>query len=110
MDIVIVGWRAWEKVVRRYHSGWQGRISRFEFVDADVTLAGSSIGGLPVIGPANVLPKLRQQKVRGAIIAIGDCLARMQYAELLREQGGLKLDQCDSSDGQHLMLAAKAGG
>lgn len=58
------------------------------FVDANASLAGQIIGGLPVLGPINLLPKLRQQKkIKSAIVAIGDNRARIKYADLLREQG-----------------------
>jgi UDP-perosamine 4-acetyltransferase len=57
------------------------------FVDADLSLAGKTVGGLPVLGPANVLPKLRQQKVKAAIVAIGDNAVRRSYAQRLLEHG-----------------------
>jgi sugar O-acyltransferase (sialic acid O-acetyltransferase NeuD family) len=64
----------------------EGRYEPIGFVDANPTLMGRRIGGLPVLGPINVLPKVRQQEVRSAIVAIGDNRARMRYAALLREQ------------------------
>ena len=57
------------------------------FVDADPSLAKQKIGGLPVLGAANVLPKLKSQKVKHAIIAIGDNRARRSYAQVLQQQG-----------------------
>lgn len=58
------------------------------FVDADPTLAGARVGGLPVFGPVNCLEKLRrQQGVRHAIGAIGDNRTRHRYAGLLRSEG-----------------------
>ena len=57
------------------------------FIDADTTLTGTRVGGLPVFGPVNTLPKLRQQKVRHAIVAIGNNRTRQRYAALLQEQG-----------------------
>src|SRR5690349_16668271 len=86
MDIVIIGAGGHGKVVLDVLRA-AGKDRPIAFIDADTSLTGTSIGGLPVIGPANMLPKLRQQKVRGAIIAIGDCRARMEYADLVREQG-----------------------
>ncbi|HSU68983.1 MAG TPA: acetyltransferase [Tepidisphaeraceae bacterium] len=56
------------------------------FVDSFANRAGTAYAGLPIFGTANVLPKLRQQGIRGAIVAIGDCRARQQYASVLREQ------------------------
>jgi UDP-perosamine 4-acetyltransferase len=42
------------------------------FIDADPALAGASVMDIPVMGAMNMLPRLRQQKIGGAIIAIGD--------------------------------------
>lgn len=64
-----------------------GRYRPVGFVDADVSLAGARVGGLPVIGPVNTLPRLRQHKVRAAMIAIGDNRTRLRYAALLEEYG-----------------------
>src|SRR5665213_3345434 len=86
MDVLIIGAGGHGKVVLDILRA-AGRDKPIGFVDADISLAGTSIGGLPVLGPANVLPKLRQQKVRGALIAIGENRTRLQYAALLREQG-----------------------
>ncbi len=57
------------------------------FVDADPSLAGKKVGGLPVLGAANVLGKLKSQKIKGAIIAIGDNRARRSYAQVLKQHG-----------------------
>jgi sugar O-acyltransferase (sialic acid O-acetyltransferase NeuD family) len=86
MDVIIVGAGGHGKVVLDILRA-QGVHKIVGFVDADASLAGSTVSGMAVIGPVNQLPKLRQQKVRGAIIAIGDNRVRMQYAGLLREQG-----------------------
>lgn len=64
-----------------------GQLEPVGFVDADTRLAGTTVGGLPVLGPTNVLPKLRQQRVRQAIIAIGDNRTRHRYAALLESEG-----------------------
>ena len=55
------------------------------FLDADSNLAGTTIGGVKVLGQVNLLPKLRLQKIRGAIIAIGDNRVRDSYAKLVLE-------------------------
>jgi len=57
------------------------------FVDADPSLAGKSMCGLPVFGNANALGKLKAQKVSAAIIAIGDNRARRSYSQVLIQQG-----------------------
>lgn len=85
-DLVIVGAGGHGKVVldvvlaeRRYRP--------VGFVDADPALTDAYVGGLPVVGSVNSLPRLRQQRVRHAIVAIGDNRTRLRYASLLREQG-----------------------
>lgn len=56
------------------------------FIDADRSLAGTSVNGVPVLGAPNLLPKLRA-KVNGAIVAIGDNHTRRSYAAMVREHG-----------------------
>ncbi len=56
------------------------------FIDADPAQAGKRIDGVPVLGPMNLLPKLKQ-KARFAIVAIGDNRARVSYAAKLRQAG-----------------------
>ena len=86
MKLVIVGAGGHGKVVLDILRA-QGLVEPVGFVDAAAGLAGTTVGGLPVVGSANVLPKLRQQNVRKAIVAIGDWRPRQQYATLLREHG-----------------------
>src|SRR5688572_31393080 len=65
-----------------------GRYQPVGFVDADTRLAGTRVGGLPVLGPTNVLPKLRQQqRVAHAIVAIGDNVTRRRYAAAIEAEG-----------------------
>jgi len=64
-----------------------GQYTPVGFIDADPTLAGTRIAGLPVLGPINTLPKLRQQKIKYAIVAIGDNHSRGSYGKVLREHG-----------------------
>lgn len=59
-----------------------GRYEPAGFIDADPALAGGKIGGVPVLGPLNLLPKLRSQ-FAGAIVAIGDNRVRRGYAAKL---------------------------
>lgn len=56
------------------------------FIDADPAQAGKMIGGVPVLGPMNLLPKLKR-KPRFAIVAIGDNRARVSYAAKLKQAG-----------------------
>src|SRR5688500_15272332 len=53
------------------------------FIDADTSRAGADLDGLPLLGPVNVLARLRRQDVRGAIVAIGDNRIRAAYADLV---------------------------
>lgn len=86
MQIVIIGAGGHGKVVLDIlHAA--GEDEPVGFIDSSPSRAGGRVVGLPIFGPANVLPKLRQQGIRGAIVAIGDCRARVQYSSLLREQG-----------------------
>ena len=57
------------------------------FLDADPQLTGQEVGGLPVLGQVNLLPKLKVQKVKGAIISIGDNHPRLQYFRKISEGG-----------------------
>ena len=86
MQLVIIGAGGHGKVVLDILRA-AGRYEAVGFVDADPALAGREVNGLPVLGSANMLPKLGQQKIRRAIVAIGDNRARLQYAQLLRGQG-----------------------
>src|SRR2546423_2426004 len=86
MQVILIGAGGHGKVVLDILR-CQGKYERVGFLDANSALAGQSIGGLPVLGPINLLPKLRQQKIRAAIVSIGDNRARMKYATLLREHG-----------------------
>jgi UDP-perosamine 4-acetyltransferase len=86
MQVVIIGAGGHGKVVLDVLRA-AGEHEPVAFVDADPGLANTDVGGVPVIGAINLLPRLRQQKVRHAIVAIGDNRARLQYAGLLRAQG-----------------------
>jgi sugar O-acyltransferase (sialic acid O-acetyltransferase NeuD family) len=86
MDTVIIGAGGHGKVVLEILRA-MGNCRPVGFVDADLSLAGKLVGGLPVLGPANILPKLRQQKVKAAIVAIGDNAGRWAYAIRLIEHG-----------------------
>src|SRR4051794_28354955 len=57
------------------------------FVDANQDLQGTEVMGLAVLGGLNVLPKLKAQGVRGAIVAIGDNRVRRSYAQKLAAAG-----------------------
>lgn len=86
MQMVIVGAGGHGKVVLDILRA-AGKCEPVGFVDSSANRAGGTIGGMPIFGTANVLPKLWQRGIRAAIVAIGECRARQQYAALLREQG-----------------------
>jgi sugar O-acyltransferase (sialic acid O-acetyltransferase NeuD family) len=86
MQLVIVGAGGHGKVVLDIVRA-AGAHTPIGFVDADLTLTGKTIAGLPVLGPMNVLPRLRQQRVTHAIVAIGDNRTRLRYAGMLRGHG-----------------------
>jgi UDP-perosamine 4-acetyltransferase len=83
MDVLIIGAGGHGKVVLDILRA-AGEHRPIGFLDADPSMSGSTIGGLPVLGQTNLLPKLRQ-KVRGAIVAIGDNRARQSYCQILRQ-------------------------
>jgi len=81
MDVVIIGAGGHGRVVADIiASARQHRV--VGFLDADESLAGTKVGDVPVLGGTNLLGKAkRDQRVRGAIVAIGDNRVRARYAE-----------------------------
>jgi UDP-perosamine 4-acetyltransferase len=86
MQVVIIGAGGHGKVVLDILRA-QGKYEPIGFIDADTRLTGTKISGLPVLGPTNILPKLRQQKITHAIIAIGDNQTRRRYAAAVEGEG-----------------------
>jgi sugar O-acyltransferase (sialic acid O-acetyltransferase NeuD family) len=86
MDVIIIGAGGHGKVVLDILRS-AGTFNPVGFVDANPNLAGTTISGLPVIGQINSLPKIRAQKIKGAIIAIGDNRTRNSYAKIVRDSG-----------------------
>lgn len=85
-DVVIVGAGGHGKVVLDVLLA-EGKFRPVGFVDNNPTLLDSYVGGLPVLGPINALPRLRRQKIRKAIVAIGENETRLEQAAKLREEG-----------------------
>lgn len=79
MDTVIIGAGGHGKVVLDILQT-EGKHRVVGFLDADASLAGTTVAGVPVIGGINQLLRLKSQKVRAALIAIGDNRVRRQYA------------------------------
>jgi sugar O-acyltransferase (sialic acid O-acetyltransferase NeuD family) len=86
MDVLIIGAGGHGRVVLDILRA-QGQYRPIGFLDADPSLTGQIISGLEVLGPVNLLHKLKSQKVKGAIVGIGDNNARLRYAKLVMEQG-----------------------
>jgi UDP-perosamine 4-acetyltransferase len=85
MDVLILGAGGHGKVVLDILLA-AGEHRVIGFIDADRSLAGTSVGGVTVLGAPNLLPKLRS-KAKGAIVAIGDNHTRRSYAAMVREHG-----------------------
>ena len=116
MDTFIIGAGGHGRVVLDILRG--GRAHRVVgFLDANVTLAGCEIAGVPVLGSINHLQKLAtQHRVRHAIVAIGDNRVRRGYAKLV-EDAGLELINAihpsatvspSASIGRNVVIAAGA--
>jgi UDP-perosamine 4-acetyltransferase len=86
MDIVLIGAGGHGRVVLDILRA-EKKYNPVGFLDADAQLTGQTIDGLPVMGLPNLLPKLKSQKIRGAIVSIGDNHARLSYAKKVLEQG-----------------------
>ena len=88
MDVVIIGAGGHGKVVLDIlRAANNSKIRPVGFLDADPSLVGTRINDLTVLGPIHHISKLRQQKVTGAIVAIGDNRARLSYAKHLLAEG-----------------------
>jgi len=86
MDVLILGAGGQGRVVLDILRA-AGQYQPAGFVDADPGLTGTQITGLDVLGQIDSLPRLRQQNISRAIVAIGDNRARLGFAQLLLEQG-----------------------
>jgi UDP-perosamine 4-acetyltransferase len=87
MDVAIIGAGGHGRVVLDIIRAGK-KYTAIGFLDADSSLAGKRVGGIPVLGAVNLLPRLRlQQKIRAAVVAIGDSRIRRSYAKLVEEAG-----------------------
>ena len=86
MDVILVGAGGHGKVVLDILQCMGGH-RVVGFLDADPQLHGTQIAGVPVLGGINQLLKIRQQKIRSALIAIGDNRVRQQYAKEAQDSG-----------------------
>ena len=95
MDTLIIGAGGHGKVVLDILLAGR-KFNPVGFLDADPALAGTIIAGLPVLGSINLLSKLRDKKIRSAIIAIGDSRSRLSCAQAVLASRG-KLRRRDTS-------------
>lgn len=70
--------------VLRCQGGWE--IVGF-LDDADPRRHGQPFAGATILGGREQLPKLRERGVRHAILAFGDCAARLKLAEVAGQEG-----------------------
>jgi UDP-perosamine 4-acetyltransferase len=75
-DVVIIGAGGHGKVVLDILAA-EGKYRPVGFVDNNPALLDSYVCGLPVLGPINALPRLKRQRIRHAIVAIGDNRQRL---------------------------------
>src|SRR5689334_10971979 len=86
MNIVIVGAGGHGRVVLECIRLGAAHIP-IGFLDADPTRTGASVMGVPILGPINLLDKLKKRDVHGIIVAIGDNRVRQSYAQLVSQTG-----------------------
>ena len=85
-DVIIIGAGGHGKVVLDILVA-EGKYRPVGFVDNNPSLMDSYVCGLPVLGPINALPRLRRQRIRHAIIAIGDNRQRLVHRGLVERDG-----------------------
>ena len=85
-DVIIIGAGGHGKVVLDILLA-EEKYRPVGFVDNNLSLLDSYVCGLPVLGPINALPRLKRQKIRHAIIAIGDNRQRLAQKELVDRDG-----------------------
>jgi sugar O-acyltransferase (sialic acid O-acetyltransferase NeuD family) len=85
-DVVIIGAGGHGKVVLDILAA-EGKYRPAGFVDNNPSLMDSYVCGLPVLGPINALPRLRRQRIRHAIVAIGDNRQRLAQRGVVEAEG-----------------------
>lgn len=114
MSLVIIGAGGHGKVALEILRATRQRV--VGFLDADESLAGREVAGVPVLGGANLLGQLRRRRVAAAFVAIGDNRARLRYMQAVRE-AGLRLGRAvhpratvspSASIGENVLIAAGA--
>jgi len=82
MDVVIIGAGGHGRVVLDILRA-AGAVRVAGFVDANRSLHGHRVDGVPVLGDISILPGQLAQGVSGALVAIGDNGVRREYAEMV---------------------------
>ena len=85
-DVVIIGAGGHGKVVLDILSA-EGKYRPVGFVDNNPSLLDSYVCGLPVLGPINALPRLKRQRIRRAIVAVGDNRQRLKQLPAIEAAG-----------------------
>ena len=85
-DVIIIGAGGHGKVVLDILVA-EGKYRPVGFVDNNPSLMDSYVCGLPVLGPINALPRLRRQRIRHAIVAIGDNRQRLAQRPVVEIEG-----------------------
>ncbi|MCK6482758.1 MAG: acetyltransferase [Phycisphaerae bacterium] len=86
MKIVIFGAGGHGRVVLDVvHAQRQHEVAGF--LDSDAALKGRRIDGLPVLGGAELLPRLKHDGIAGAIVAIGDNGVRRSLHDAIHKSG-----------------------
>jgi UDP-perosamine 4-acetyltransferase len=89
MNVVIIGAGGHGRVVLDVLRT-MGEFHVVGFIDADAARAGQEVMGVPILGAIHLLPKLQKQaanRIRGAIVAIGDNRVRRTYSDQVLESG-----------------------
>jgi UDP-perosamine 4-acetyltransferase len=115
MDVVLIGAGGHGKVVLDILRQSRG-LRPVGFLDADSALIGTEVAGLEVLGSIQHLPRLKREKVRGAIVSIGDNRTRRTQAREVESAGVELISAIHPSAiiassarlGRHLVICARA--
>jgi sugar O-acyltransferase (sialic acid O-acetyltransferase NeuD family) len=119
MNLLIIGAGGHGRValdIFRSQPRGRGAIRVVGFLDADESLAGTKVDGVPVLGGMNLLPKLKKTKSVAAFVAIGDNRARLSCMGDARRAGVSLVNAihprstvaASAALGENVMLAAGA--
>jgi sugar O-acyltransferase (sialic acid O-acetyltransferase NeuD family) len=84
--VVIIGAGSYGEVYKEYlevDGHWDVRA----FLDDDPAMQGATVGGLPVMGTTEELPRLRERGIEGVFAPIGNNAVRVQFLTRARAAG-----------------------